>query len=524
MERNWRHIIRNVVVIVAIIAGLAAIGLYIVRHEWDLYTWICTGIFIVGIALYAALDPAAITRAFTGRQAKYGSNALILTIAFLGILVVVNALVYKNNKRWDLSEDKSNTLAKETIDILKGLPGTVTAKAFFTTSSSNASVKERTKSLLDQYAYESNGKFKYEFIDPTKDPVATTDAGITKDGTVVLYMGSSKQTAASLTEKDISSAIVRLLNPGANGVYFLTGHGEYPLDTSGDQSFTDLKSALEANNFTVASLNLIATNQIPADAKVIVVAGPQKPLTDGEVSLLSTFMKNGGAMVVMEDPPVVTKIGDVPDPLANYLSQTYGVILGNDIVVDKLGDQSMQQPFIAIGLPNTQQAITKDMGQAVTGFPTARSVTSNNTGSSDYTTTSIISTVSQSYAETDSASLNAGTYAYNEGVDMPGPISMGVAVQGNTSKTRLVVIGDADFALNVNYTFQGNEDLIVNSIDWAANSESIINLTPKTTVERTLAAPKAYTMGLILLGSLVVLPGIVLVTGVVTWVGRRRRG
>jgi hypothetical protein len=66
--------------------------------------------------------------------------------------------------------------------------------------------------------------------------------------------------------------------------------------------------------------------------------------------------------------------------------------------------------------------------------------------------------------------------------------------------------------------------MIINSIDWAAKEENLISLTPKTTVDRYLVQPQAYTMGLIFLGSLVVIPGIVLAAGIGSWLARRRQG
>jgi len=39
---------------------------------------------------------------FSGRQAKYGTNMLLSTLAVLAILVVVNLIGYHNDIRWDL--------------------------------------------------------------------------------------------------------------------------------------------------------------------------------------------------------------------------------------------------------------------------------------------------------------------------------------------------------------------------------------------------------------------------------------
>jgi ABC-type uncharacterized transport system involved in gliding motility auxiliary subunit len=524
MKSKWHLISRWVSIGVSLISLLVALGLYIVQRQWNLYLQISLGLFIIGLAVYVVLDPDSVRKLLTGRQVKYGSNTLILTVAFLGILVVVNYLGYKNTKRWDLTADQSNTLAKETVDVLKSLPDKVIAKAFFTSSSSLASSKDSAQNLLDQYVYESGGKFQYEFIDPNKEPVAAQDAGITKDGAIVLYMGDAKQPVASNTETDITGALVRLMNPGTHVIYFLTGHGEDPITGSSDQSFTQLANSLTSKNYKVDTLNLLATNQIPEDASVVVVAGPQKPLSDTEVSLLDEYIANGGSVVIMEDPTMDTQFGDTPDPLAEDLAQNYGIILGDNVVMDAYGYQAFQNPFFAVGYQYASHAITQQMSTMGTGFQSARSVSADNSLGTDYSKTQLIFTVDQSWGETDMASIQNNDVKFDEGTDLAGPVPLAVVATGTKNNSRLVVFGDSDFATNAYYSFYGNSDMIVNSIDWAAKEENLINLTPKNTVSRTLVQPKAYTMGLILLGSLVLLPGIVLVAGIGAWLGRRRQG
>src|SRR5436190_10527938 len=53
---------------------------------------ISAGIVILALALYVILEPDAIRRIFTGRQARYGSNAIVTSIAFLGVFIVSNLL------------------------------------------------------------------------------------------------------------------------------------------------------------------------------------------------------------------------------------------------------------------------------------------------------------------------------------------------------------------------------------------------------------------------------------------------
>ncbi len=524
MNINWRQIIRWGALVISIAALVASGVLWLFQHQWNLTIQVCLGLFIVGLAGFVVMDPGAIRQALTGRQAKYGSNALILVLAFLGILVVINFLVYKNSKRWDLTTDQSNTLAKESVDVLKTLPDKVMAKAFFTTDSTVASSKDSAKTLLDKYTYASGGKFQYEFIDPNQNPAAAQDAGITKDGTVVLYMGTAKQSVSSITESDITGAMVRLMNPAAHVVYFLTGHGEDPIAGGSDQSYTNLANDLRSKNYTVSSLNLLAVLQIPTDASVIVIDGPKKPLTDAEVGKLDEFIKGGGSVVVMEDPTIDTQFGTSPDPLANDLAQNYGIVLGNNIVVDVYGYQAFQSPYFAIGYQYASHPITSGMSTMGTGFQNARSVSADSSKGTDYSKTELIMTVDQSWGETDFASVQNSTVKYDKGVDLAGPVPLAVAASGNTNSARLVVFGDSEFAMNGYYGFYGNSEIILNSIDWAAKEENLISLTSKTTTTRTLSMPQTYTENLITLGSLVLIPGVVLIAGIGSWLSRRRKG
>src|ERR1043165_7218211 len=87
------------------------------------YLLVSGGLIILGLAAYAILEPDRVRRFFTGRQARYGSNALIMSLAFVGILVVGNLLAYENPVQVaDLTEDKTNTLSPELATVVKSLP------------------------------------------------------------------------------------------------------------------------------------------------------------------------------------------------------------------------------------------------------------------------------------------------------------------------------------------------------------------------------------------------------------------
>ncbi|MCJ7693927.1 MAG: hypothetical protein MUO40_00725, partial [Anaerolineaceae bacterium] len=89
---------------------ISLILLFIVK-DFSLPVLIGLGVTVLGIATYFILDPKSIYKFLKGRQAKYGSNSLLMILSVLAILVVINLVGYKSNLRWDLTEGKQNTLS-----------------------------------------------------------------------------------------------------------------------------------------------------------------------------------------------------------------------------------------------------------------------------------------------------------------------------------------------------------------------------------------------------------------------------
>jgi ABC-type uncharacterized transport system involved in gliding motility auxiliary subunit len=165
-----------------------------------------------------------------------------------------------------------------------------------------------------------------------------------------------------------------------------------------------------------------------------------------------------------------------------------------------------------------------------TVYPTTRSVTpSENT--SEIQPQPLVSTSDRAWAETDLDAITNQTQSSeppqiqaDEGVDLIGPVSLAMTAEDTQKGSRLVVFGDSQFASDTFFNQLGNGDMFVNSVDWAAQQENLISLTPKDEVQRLLIPPGRYAMNLILLATVFILPGVVLLAGVIVWWQRRRRG
>ncbi len=505
--------------LLAITRGLVALQLFSVTNVDNLQRFLYAGIglVIIGLAVYAILEPDKVRGFFTGRQARYGSNALIMALAFAGILIVGNVLAEQNPvKVADLTEDKVNTLSPELSAALKTLPQKVTATAFFSQSSTATA-----EQLLGNIKAASNGKFDYQFINPDRDPQAAISAGITGDGKILLQMGQQKEIVASASESEILKGLLRLLNPGNNVVYFLTGHGEHDIEQSGDTSMTRAKSTLESKNYGVKTLNLLADNKIPDDASTIVIAGPIKPVSENEVKLLKDYLANGGSLIVMEDATALTDFGEAKDPLAEMLSADWGISFDNDIVIDL---NSPQPTTAAAAYYDTSHAVTRNMNNLVTFFPFTQSLTTSPVDG--VTVNALVQTGQNSWGEKDFQSLTqgGGPPSYDEATESLGPLALVVAGENSNTQGRVVVFGGSNFAIDANFDAYGNGDMFVNSVDWAAEQENIANITPKTPTDRTFNPPQELHWIGILLSSVFIIPGLILLGGISAWVTRRRQG
>ena len=507
-------------VFLAITRGLISMQVFsgLEAQDANRYLIVSAGLIILGLAAYAIMEPDRVRRFFTGRQARYGSNTLIMTIAFLGILIVGNVLAYQNPVPIaDLTEDKVNTLSPEMKNALSTLKEKVTATAFFSQGSNTESAEQ----LLNNIKANSNGKFDYQFINPDRDPQAALNAGITGDGKILLQIGNRKEIVAFASETEILKGLLRLLNPGKNVIYFLTGHGERDIEQPGEASMTRAKSTLESKNYTVKTLNLLAENQLPDDASLIVIAGPIQPVSDGEVKLLKEYLDKGGSLIVMEDPNALTEFGDASDPLSDMLAQDWGITLNNDIVIDL---NSPQPTTAAAAYYDSTHPVTVNMNNLVSFFPFTRSFTLA-ASTEEATLTPLVQTTERSWGETDFKSLTqGGSEVSRDPTEAQGPLTLAVAGENSTTNGRVVVFGTSSFAVDQIFDAYGNGDMFVNSVDWAAEQEDLANITPKTPTERTFKIPGQFQWIAILLSSVFIIPGLVVLAGVSAWLSRRRKG
>src|SRR5262245_11852701 len=283
---------------VGMLLVFGALAVRFTKPEWDQYAIYAAWTGLGLVLLYTLGQWREIVAYFQQRNARYGAIASVGVVVFLGILVAVNYLSTRRNTRWDLTANKQYSLSDQTVKLLQGLKSPVKFMVF-----DQEANFERFRPRLQGYAYNSK-EVQVEYIDADKRPVQTKQYNVDTYGTVVMeYMGRTERVTSD-AEQDLTNALIKLLNPQQRKVYFLSGHGEKDPASSERTGFSGISDALKRDNYQFDKLVLAQTNMIPADATMIVIAGPRTDLLEQEVPILEEYLaKKTGKLLVMMDPP-----------------------------------------------------------------------------------------------------------------------------------------------------------------------------------------------------------------------------
>jgi ABC-type uncharacterized transport system involved in gliding motility auxiliary subunit len=84
-----------------------------------------------------------------------------------------------------------------------------------------------------------------------------------------------------------------------------------------------------------------------------------------------------------------------------------------------------------------------------------------------------------------------------------------------------VAVGNSNFGINAYFPAQGNGNLFLNMVSWLAQDEDLISVRPKAPEDRRIILSQSQQSTLRLV-TVILLPGIVLVAGIMVWARRRR--
>lgn len=481
----------------------------------DLVWAVWAPVIIFGVCIGLALfkDRSFVVEFLTLKTTRHGMNMGTVILGILVLLGTLNFIAAKRNKKWDLTDEKLNSLSEQSIQILKGLDSELKLVGFFIDNvPEQANTKEQFLQVSELMRTESS-HVKVESVHPQKRPDLVKQYGVEFPGVVVLTYKGKQNTVSDFTEESVINAIIKISRGQSKVIYSLAGHGELNLNGQGPLEAGSFKKSLEESNYDVRELNLVQTPQIPEDAEVLMILGPKQALFDSEINLIREFLKKGGKVFIAADPGQKHNVGK--------LSNLVGIKFEDNYIIDSVGQLIGASAALAVGvLYSPTSEITKGFQNQMSGFQLASAVTSLG-GTSIFKTDELVKSSPNSFSKQAIES----SVAFNRGVDKKGPFAIGISsvgkIDGAEKEALSVVFGDSDFLVNQFYLqLPMNKDLALNTIAFLSQEKDLISIRPKAPKSTQFVMTQTQFL-VLLFGIILPVPLISLIASITLWYRRR---
>jgi ABC-type uncharacterized transport system involved in gliding motility auxiliary subunit len=442
-------------------------------------TQILWGVFAIFVGLAAYIERANLLDFLSLKTTKHGMNMGSAILLMMVLLIAINYISVSRDKKWDLTQEKLNSLSPQSIQIIRGLDKELKIIGFFKDDEPQiVQTKNVFTDIAERMKYE-NKKVTYEIYDPDKRPDLKAKYNVSAMGDVVI-MYDGKQKLVSIinmlqpeqAEETLINNVFILSTSNGKAVYFLAGHNEMDINNEASDGISYLKKSLTDLNYEVKTLNLLQTDKIPDDAKMIIIAAPKTPIYDGEIKVLREYAENGGHILVAVDPGEKSNI--------QKLAEIFGVDFKNNYLIDFAGVRVGGSQYLAVGLsyPEGKSNITKGF-RANTNFNIASEV-----GFKDEMQGIAHEIIVGSSPQTLVRNVLSENIDVDPKKEKPYSRNIGVLTEGklpNAKKDfKFILYGDSNFINNNDVQVSIlNRDLILNSIAYLADQKELISVRPK---------------------------------------------
>lgn len=416
----------------------------------------------------------------------------------------------------DWSVNGRNTLSEASVALLRELPDEVRIEAW--AREAPPLLRRAISDLVARYQ-RHKPDIRLEFVNPDREPQRARDLGIADGELIVSYLGHEER-LRDISEGGLTNVLQRLARGGERRLLFLSGHGERNPDGRADYDYLAWAEQLRGRGIGAARINFVESPSIPPDIAALVIAAPQSALLPGEATLVLEHVERGGNLLWLVEPDSVHGL--------EALAESLGIRFEQGIVVDPTVSQvglmlfGIDDPRVALVASYPPHELTRGFDHN-TLFPIAGAIAIENGG--EWEAAPVLRTMSGTWLE---ASEAVGTVTFDEGIDVPGPLTLGVALSraiddGAKMRTqRVFVVADSDFLSNGFLGLAGNLQLGFNIANWLASDDRFIDIPVRTARDPSLEFTPVTT-AIVGFGFLLVLPALLLGSGLVIWYRRRRR-
>ena len=425
-------------------------------------------------------------------------------------VLLVNTLALRNPTKFALTQSADHSLSPLTKKVLGSLTNDVRVVVLFDTQSD---LFEPVKNLLVEYERVSP-RVKLELVDLARDPARAESV---QQELLSEFMDKREARRTHFVGEQLFTSAMVAVNEGTQTkVGFVTGHSEHKASDQGGQwGYSKFAIMLQQKGFLLQEVSLAGTNAIPADCRLLVVAGPRTPYGPNELAKLRDYLGTGGNLFALFNFYSLQR----PSGLESFLSN-YDFEIGINQVSDSKNEQSGESGLLLVedlgSHPITKPILDSRLQMVLprsVGFPEPEEE------NDDPPPVSVLAHSS------DSGQAVVQTQGTQGAVEQQGKIPlMAAKVHANEGQppSRMVVAGDSLFLGNSAFDAGANRDFANLAVNWLLERNHLLEIEPRAVTEYRISLSRAE-MTSITWVLLVVLPGGTLGLGLLWWRRQMKR-
>lgn len=451
----------------------------------------------LGLALYYKNE---VLKVATSYYFKKFSESFISVILIFLILGMINYLAYKNSKYIDLSHSKSNSLTHQSIKIIKSFDRKVSFQIF-----ARKANLDKIHNLFELYRQE-NSKVEIIPVDIALRPDLVKKLGIDRVPTIVITIGSKKDTIFRMRELEVTNSLIKLSSSKKTVLCNLVDHGELSVLDQGAKGISVLQNYLYKSSYRILEVSMMKVKKIHADCDTVLIVGPKIDYSRASIKMLNDFFIKNKSMIAMIDP-VYSE-----DKLLNLKSflRSKGAVVNNNTVVDIINSVNGSKGSVPLVNKFEKGHTLSEYLVGPVFFPLISSVSAPSAISKTTKFTSLAKSGKGSWGEKTADEIVNGEFNYSDEIDDQGPLNLMAAIEDGVNKTRMIVIGNSSFISNMYSKYTGNFKLMMNSLSWLGSQGALLSF-DRIDIEDTAVFISEPQVGIIFYFSVIFVPLLLLV-------------
>ena len=460
----------------------------------------------------------------SSKNFKSGAYATLMILMMIVIVLAVNLAVSMLDLQVDVSKSQVFTLTDTTKEILDGLEDDVTIYYI----AQEGLQEETIYKIVERYPAASS-KVHLELKDVVLYPnfakqyttgeilsnsviVVNNDTGAFKyiDYQNLLSYGSSSSTIEATgldVEGQVTAGIAAVSSDDLPTMYYVGGHGETKLSDA-------FVTSVGKQNITLKNMNMYTATEIPEDCDILFFNGPAYDLSEEETAMVKDFMEAGGNVVIM--------LTNSEEKMPNFdaLLRYYGVERHPGVIVEGSGYYLGTYRTYLLPSVSYYMVITRTFSDGLTMIlPMTQGMTETEDQRASLDVHRLLKTSNDAYLKVNT---QAETTQKEEG-DEDGPFDLAYYIEEEEGrKGKMLVVASHYF---INQTMlesgqYGNEAFMAEVLAYMTGAQMSI---PARSLQQQYVVPthaQALLWGIITIG---MIPLILLSTGFIIWIRRRRR-